>query len=93
VRRCDCRKPGPGLVDRAARDLHLDPARSFVVGDKWLDVGLARTVGAAGVLVRTGYGGSDAQPQGLEADAVVDTLSDAVDWILNNLQSNLQSTI
>ena len=93
VRRCDCRKPGPGLVDRAARDLHLDPARSFVVGDKWLDVGLARTVGAAGVLVRTGYGGSDAQPPGLEADAVVDTLNDAVDWILNNLKSNLQSAI
>ena len=33
-------------VDLAAADLDLDPARSFVVGDKWLDVGLARSIGA-----------------------------------------------
>src|SRR5438128_558099 len=44
---CDCRKPAGGLVDRAARDLGLDPARSFVVGDKWLD-GRARAVGLVG---------------------------------------------
>jgi len=42
ARTCECRKPGRGLVDRAARDLGLDPARSFVVGDTWLDVGLGR---------------------------------------------------
>src|SRR5262249_14816072 len=53
---CDCRKPGRALVDRAARDLGLDPARSFVVGDKWLDIGLARAIGGRGVLVRTGAG-------------------------------------
>ena len=46
--RCDCRKPGRGLVDRAARELGLDPARSFVVGDRWLDVALGRAVGARG---------------------------------------------
>ena len=66
---------GLASIARAARDLHLDPVRSFVVGDKWLDVGLARTVGAAGMLVRTGYGGAeDAAAAGLEADAVVDNL-------------------
>ena len=40
ARACDCRKPGRGMIDRAARDLGLDPARSFVVGDTWLDIGL-----------------------------------------------------
>src|SRR5205809_742590 len=54
--RCDCRKPAGGLVERAARELGLDPARSFVVGDRWRDIGLARTVGARGILVRTGCG-------------------------------------
>ena len=83
TRRCECRKPGRALVDQAAADLHLDPARSFVVGDKWLDVGLARSIGARGVLVRTGYGaGAEKQPQpGLAADAVVDNLVEAVNWI------------
>ena len=56
---CDCRKPASGMVDRAVRDLDLDPARSFVVGDKWLDVGLARAVGARGILVRTGTGAAE----------------------------------
>ena len=53
---CGCRKPEPGMVRQAAVELELDPTRSFVIGDKWSDVGLARNVGAVGILVRTGYG-------------------------------------
>ena len=85
-RQCDCRKPLPGLVHRAARDLDLDLARSVVVGDKWSDVALARAAGARGVLVRTGYGRSQEQapPAGLRPDVVVDTLMDAASWILRH---------
>jgi len=81
---CECRKPGPGMINNAARDLGLDPARSFVVGDTWLDIGLARAVGARGILVRTGAGAAwEARPQdGLAADAVVDNLAAAVSVIL-----------
>ena len=88
---CDCRKPGPGLVDRAARDLGIDPLRSFVVGDKWLDVQLARAVGARGVLVRTGYGqAEEANPvPDVAADAVADNLMGATSWILRQLQSTI----
>jgi D-glycero-D-manno-heptose 1,7-bisphosphate phosphatase len=84
ARPCDCRKPGRGLVDRAVRELDVDPARSFVVGDRWVDVALARAVGASGVLVRTGYGMSVEQqrPDHLTADAVVDNLIAAASWIL-----------
>lgn len=82
--RCDCRKPGRALVDRAARELGIDPARSFTVGDRWLDVGLARTIGGRGVLVRTGYGALEEQrrPEGISADAVVNNLAEAASWIL-----------
>ena len=85
---CECRKPGRGLVDRAVRELGIDPARSFTVGDRWLDVALARAVGARGLLVRTGYGlTEESRPSdGLEADAVVDNLIEAVGWILRNAQ-------
>jgi len=84
---CDCRKPGRGLVDRAARELGIDPAQSFVVGDRWLDVALGRAVGAQSVLVRTGYGASeeDRRPADLAADAVVDNLIAATSWILGRL--------
>ena len=83
-RECDCRKPRPGMIRQAARDLDLDVGRSVVVGDKWSDVALARAAGTRAVLVRTGYGRSqELAPRGdLRADAVADTLMDAVSWIL-----------
>src|SRR4029453_15414906 len=59
-RTCRCRKPGPGMGEQAASGLCLDVARSFVVGDKWLDVELAANAGARGILVRTGYGAGTA---------------------------------
>jgi len=91
ARACDCRKPRPGLIDRAVRDLNLDPARSFVVGDKWSDVELAHAAGARGVLVRTGHGADEqARPRlGKGADAVVDNLAAAASWILQSLKSEV----
>ncbi len=53
---CECRKPKPGLLERAAREHGLDLGRSVVVGDRYLDIELARRVGARGVLVKTGFG-------------------------------------
>ncbi len=84
---CECRKPARGLVDRAVSEFGVDSARSFVVGDRWVDVGLARTVGAKAVLVRTGYGDQEARnpPRGVNADAVVDNLIAASAWILKEV--------
>src|SRR4051794_1355147 len=50
--RCECRKPGAGMLMTAAAEHGLDLERSFVVGDRWDDVGAARAAGAKGVLVR-----------------------------------------
>jgi D-glycero-D-manno-heptose 1,7-bisphosphate phosphatase len=87
ARGCDCRKPGRALVDRAVEAFNIDLGRSFAVGDRWFDVGLARTVGAKGVLVRTGYGAREEErpPLGLAADAVVNNLVEAASWILESL--------
>ena len=46
-RDCDCRKPRPGLLLQAARELGLDLARSVLVGDKVSDIGAARAAGLA----------------------------------------------
>ncbi len=56
LRVCECRKPAPGLLLRAAAELHLDPARSYMVGDTLKDIEAGGRAGAQGILVRTGYG-------------------------------------
>jgi len=83
---CDCRKPACGMIDRAARDLGLDPRRSVVVGDAWSDIGAARAAGARGLLVRTGSGRvKDTRGMTVEPDAVVDHLAAAASWILTHV--------
>ena len=83
---CRCRKPLPGMVEDAARDLGIDPKQSWVVGDKWLDVDLGHAVGAKSILVRTGWGSEQEQrrPAGQQVDAVCDNLIHAVSVILHN---------
>ena len=82
--RCDCRKPAPGLLHRAARDLGIDLSRSFAVGDRWHDVDAGVAAGARAILVRTGYGRTSEAlpPPGAAPAAVVDNLIGAVTWIL-----------
>lgn len=79
---CDCRKPGSGLLRRAASDLHLDLERSFVVGDRAHDVEAGVNAGARGVLVRTGYGREYEAAARESAAAITDNLAQAVSWIL-----------
>ncbi len=81
---CDCRKPKPGMLRQAEHELGLDLARSFVIGDRWLDIDLARAAGAPGILVSTGYGRQDLERRAANADAaaVVANLMAAVAWIL-----------
>jgi D-glycero-D-manno-heptose 1,7-bisphosphate phosphatase len=83
---CDCRKPRPGLLRRAAAELGLDLAASVMVGDKLSDVAVGHTVGAAGILVLTGYGRGEWEYQrsrtGVKPDHVAEDLLDAVEWAL-----------
>ncbi len=83
---CDCRKPEPGLLRRAAGDLGLDLSRSWVVGDKISDVVTGRRVGAGSILVLTGYGLGEWEYRRsrwpTQPDHVAGDLLDAVEWIL-----------
>jgi D-glycero-D-manno-heptose 1,7-bisphosphate phosphatase len=83
---CDCRKPKPGMLLRAARELGLDLAASVVIGDKASDLETGRAVGAAGALVLTGYGRGDWEYRRdlfrVPPDHVAEDLLDAVDWLL-----------
>jgi len=55
-RDCECRKPKPGMLLAAARDLSLDLSRSWVVGDAERDLEAGRVIGVPGILVATGKG-------------------------------------
>ena len=84
---CGCRKPRPGMVERAARELGLDPARSVVIGDHSSDAALARSFpGMQGVLLLTGHGTE--QWQKIQAgtlpapDQAAADLAAAVQWLL-----------
>jgi D-glycero-D-manno-heptose 1,7-bisphosphate phosphatase len=86
-RDCDCRKPKPGLILRAARDLDIDLSQSFMIGDRYLDVRAADAAGVRSVLVRSGDGASEvAKYAGLpvpQPKFVADNLLHAVDAILS----------
>ncbi len=84
---CDCRKPRPGLLLRASGDLGIELERSFMVGDRLIDVQAGKAAGASAVLVLTGYGqrefGEHEADIAKTADRVCDDLARAVDWILD----------
>lgn len=83
---CSCRKPGNGMVRRAAEEQGLDVSRSFVIGDHLSDVLLGRGVGAQAVLLLTGHGREEAAKVGQTAGAVPDCIAadlvEAAAWIL-----------
>lgn len=78
---CDCRKPAPGMLTRAARDLGLDLGRSWIVGDHPSDAEAGRRAGARPIIVLSGHTREhdDELPRGVP---VVADLSAATDLIL-----------
>ena len=75
---CDCRKPKPGLLLRAAREEGLDLSSSFLVGDRWRDVEAGRRAGCTTVFVDYRY----AEPERSQPHVRVRSLAEAADWIL-----------
>ena len=76
---CDCRKPLPGLLLRAAEKYAIDLPRSFMVGDRWRDVDAGVSAGCATVWIDYGY--REKYPA-TEPSAQVDSIRAAADWIL-----------
>jgi D-glycero-D-manno-heptose 1,7-bisphosphate phosphatase len=78
------RKPNPGMVLEAERDLGIDLSRSYFVGDRAGDVECGRNAGVRTVLVQTGYGGRypDCSP-----DFRAGSLGEAADWILEDARA------
>ena len=83
---CNCRKPAPGMLLRAAEELGLALVGSYAIGDAVGDIQAAQAAGAQGVLVLTGRGAEQASlldAEGLAGCPVMTDLGAAVDYILD----------
>jgi D-glycero-D-manno-heptose 1,7-bisphosphate phosphatase len=82
---CDCRKPRPGMLHRAAAELALDLRESSVIGDRIVDIQVAKAVGAKGILVLTGYGMTaleECREKGVTPDFIAPSVREAVEYVL-----------
>lgn len=88
-RNCTCRKPLPGMLERAALTLGLELGASWIIGDSWRDLEAGEHVGARGILVRTGKGAEQErqlEARGARMPIVVDDLAAAGALILSDAQ-------
>jgi len=91
---CDCRKPKPGLIERAARESNIDLNASYFVGDGITDMAAGQTVGATCLFVgsRKEYILDEFYRKGVQPDYIVKDLVDAVSVIctLENGEGGLE---
>jgi D-glycero-D-manno-heptose 1,7-bisphosphate phosphatase len=81
---CECRKPKPELLKSAAKRLNLDLSRSYMVGDKPVDLLAGKNAGTRGsALVLTGHGRETAKTDGHLASFIGENLEAVASWILS----------
>ncbi len=91
---CDCRKPNTGMIRQAAKEFGINPATSFVIGDRMIDVQLGNNVGATSIIVLTGYGKQELEycrQNNVHIDYVAQNLLDAMNHVKNILQQQHHS--
>lgn len=85
---CDCRKPKPGLISRAVADFDIDLAKSWMVGDRYSDIELARNACVKSMFVLSGYGRGEWEHQRSgwqeQPDQVAENLLEAVRLIVSS---------
>jgi D-glycero-D-manno-heptose 1,7-bisphosphate phosphatase len=83
---CSCRKPDIGLIEKARAEFKIDMERSYVIGDRWLDIAFAHNAHLPGILVLTGYGLGEREyvvpRRQLKPAYVAKDLQEAVNWIV-----------
>jgi len=84
-RQCDCRKPSPGMLRRAARDLQLDLSACVMVGDKPTDIRAGRAAGlAACIRIADAIDHASCDFTDAPADFTCASLAEAARWLLEH---------
>jgi D-glycero-D-manno-heptose 1,7-bisphosphate phosphatase len=91
---CDCRKPRPGMLRRAGKERGFDLRRSYVIGDRMMDIEMAHSVGAIGVLVPEPgdqyHVDSEIETSKDTPDMRKATFIEAVEWVLRDIARKSQ---
>ena len=80
----DCYKPKPGLLLDAAKKYEIDLGISYMIGDRWRDIGAGQNAGCKTVWIDRGYAEKKPSPP---ADYTAHSLTEAAQWILSDNQS------
>ncbi|MFN3135589.1 MAG: D-glycero-beta-D-manno-heptose 1,7-bisphosphate 7-phosphatase [Candidatus Kryptonium sp.] len=81
---CECRKPKDGMLQRASREQNIDLKKSFVIGDRCVDIQAGKTAGATTILVLTGYGKKEyakCKSENFEPDFIAENLKEAIEIV------------
>ncbi len=91
---CRCRKPNVGMVERAQSELQLDLRRSYLIGDHARDIQLAKRVGAKAILLTASLVDAEVletlKTKQAMPDAMAKSMTEAVDWILEDAKTRLR---
>ena len=92
---CNCRKPKTGMILRAAKEFEIDLTKSYIIGDKMIDIQTGNNCGVKSILVLTGYGKDElkqCQENKLKIDFIADNLYDAIQYIKRTEHIELPSS-
>jgi len=83
---CNCRKPKPGMLEKAAEEFLINFSESYIIGDKYTEISLGYKIGATSILVLTGYGRGELELYSSKWEKkphfVAEDLLTAINWIL-----------
>ncbi len=79
---CECRKPHPGLIKKAEKDLDIDLSQSWMIGDKYSDMLDGKRAGTKTIFVTSGRGQEEKKKIKEKPDHIAENLAAAVDWLL-----------
>lgn len=85
---CECRKPLPGMLFRAAKKLSIDLSQSWMVGDRWRDINCGAAAGCRTVFINHGY----QEELGRAPDFRTNSLLSAAQLVIANSQATLKNS-
>ena len=82
-RECNCRKPNPGMIEQAVKELDIDINNSFMIGNKSSDIEAGRRAGCRTIVVGGGINHREPEVLSQSADYIATDLFEAVKWLLH----------
>lgn len=81
---CSCRKPHPGMLQKAIKDHKINPKQAFMVGDRMMDVNAGKKVGCRTIIIPSELGQKELDESSIQPDYIAKDLLDASKWIIKN---------